>query len=85
MGQRLHLSQEWIKSIVACGAAAGISATFNAPIAVVFFAHEVILGRIFTRHFGFVVISSVIADVIAHAFLGDTQSFHIPRYTLVNS
>jgi len=82
LGQRLTLSQEWIKTLVACGAASGISATFNAPIAGVFFAHEVILGRIFTRHFGFVVISSVLAGVIAHAFLGDLQSFNIPTYAL---
>jgi len=82
LGQRLKLSQEWIKTLVACGAASGISATFNAPIAGVFFAHEVILGRIFTRHFGFVVISSVLAGVIAHAFLGDLQSFSIPTYGL---
>jgi CIC family chloride channel protein len=71
-----------MKSLVACGAAAGISATFNAPIAGVFFAHEVILGRMFTRHFGFVVMSSVISDVIAHAFLGNLQSFNVPHYTL---
>ncbi|UCH51727.1 MAG: chloride channel protein [Chloroflexota bacterium] len=82
LGQRLNLSQEWIKTLVACGAAGGISATFNAPIAGVFFAHEVILGRILTRHFGFVVITSVIASVIAHAFLGNLQSFSIPAYTL---
>lgn len=82
LGQRLHLPQEWIKTLLACGAAGGISATFNAPIAGVFFAHEVILGRIFTRHFGFVVISSVIADVLAHAFLGNLQTFSVPAYTL---
>jgi len=82
LAQRLHLSTEWIKTLVACGAAGGISATFNAPIAGVFFAHEIILGRIFTRHFGFVVIGSVIADVIAHAFLGNTQTFSIPTYTI---
>ena len=82
LGQRLLLSQEWIKTLVACGAAGGISATFNAPIAGVFFAHEVILGRILTRHFGFVVISSVVAGVVAHVFLGDYQSFRVPAYTL---
>lgn len=82
LGQRLLLSQEWIKTLVACGAGGGISATFNAPIAGVFFAHEVILGRMLTRHFGFVVISSVVAGVVAHAFLGDYQSFRVPAYTL---
>lgn len=82
LGQRLNLSADWIKTLVACGAAGGISATFNAPLAGIFFAHEVILGRIFTSHFGFVVISSVISDVVAHVFLGNTQSFGVPSYAL---
>ena len=85
LGQTLGLSTEWVKTLVACGAAGGISATFNAPLAGIFFAHEVILGRIFTRHFGFVVISSVISDAIAHAFLGNQQSFAVPNYTLNTS
>jgi chloride channel protein, CIC family len=82
IGQILKLNTEWVKTLVACGAAGGISATFNAPLAGVFFAHEVILGRIFTRHFGFVVISSVVSDAVAHALLGNTQSFAVPNYTL---
>jgi CIC family chloride channel protein len=82
LGVKLHLSTEWIKTLVACGAGGGISATFNAPIAGIFFAHEVILGRIFTRHFGFVVIASVVSDVVAHAFLGNTQTFGVPSYAL---
>jgi CIC family chloride channel protein len=85
LGQRLRLPEEWIKTLVACGAAGGISATFNAPIAGVFFAHEVILGRVLTRHFGFVVISSIVAAVIAHALLGDKQTFMVPAYSLVNN
>jgi CIC family chloride channel protein len=82
MGQRLRLSQDWVKSLVACGAAGGISATFNAPIAGVFFATEVILGRMVPRRFGFVVISSVVASVISHAYLGNEVTFKIPTYTL---
>ena len=85
VGQWLRLPEGWVKTLVACGAAGGISATFNAPIAGVFFAHEVILGRFISRSFGSVVISSVIADVVAHAFLGDTQSFLMPAYELVSA
>ena len=85
LAQSLHLPEEWVKTLVACGAAGGISATFNAPIAGVFFAHEVILGRILTKHFGFVVISSVVADVIAHTFLGNMQTFSIPSYALTSN
>ena len=85
IGQRLRLSDEWTKTLLACGAAGGISATFNAPIAGVFFAHEIILGRMLTRHFGFVVISSVVAAVMAHALLGDEQTFRVPAHALVNN
>jgi CIC family chloride channel protein len=85
IGQWLNLPEGWLRTLVACGAAGGISATFNAPIAGVFFALEVILGRFISRSFGAVVISSVIADVVAHAFLGDTQSFLVPAYKMVSA
>lgn len=85
IGQWLRLPDEWLRTLVACGAAGGISATFNAPIAGVFFALEVILGRFITRSFGFVVISSVVADVVAHAFLGDRQSLLVPAYELASA
>jgi CIC family chloride channel protein len=85
IGQWLKLPDDWLRTLVACGAAGGISATFNAPIAGMIFALEVILGRFISRSFGFVVISSVIAAVLAHAFLGDTQSFVIPAYEFVSA
>ncbi|UCG83393.1 MAG: chloride channel protein [Dehalococcoidia bacterium] len=85
LGQWLRLPEGWVKTLVACGAAGGISATFNAPIAGVLFAHEVILGRFISRSFGSVVISSVVADIVAHSFLGDTQSFMVPAYELLSA
>ena len=85
IGQWLKLPDGWLRILVACGAAGGISATFNAPIAGVFFALEVILGRFITRSFGSVVISSVVAAVVAHAILGDEQSFLVPAYKLVSA
>jgi CIC family chloride channel protein len=73
-----------VRTLVACGAAGGISATFNAPIGGVFFAMEIILGRFITPKFGFVVISSVVADVISRVFWGDRASFEIVPYSLVS-
>jgi CIC family chloride channel protein len=84
VGQLLRLSDERVRNLVACGAAGGIAATFNAPIAGSIFALEVILGRLHTVYFGAVVISAVTADVIAHFFEGNLRAFSVPQYTLVN-
>jgi len=82
IGQLLRLSEENIRLLVASGAAGGISATFNAPIAGVFFALEVILRRFNVRNFSVVVLSSVVADALAHTFLGDDPAFVIPPHAL---
>ena len=82
IGQILKLNEERIRTLVACGAAGGISATFNAPIAGAVFALEVLLRRFGSVYFGAVVISAVTADVIAHYFEGDKRTFLTPEYTL---
>lgn len=82
IGQFLKLNEERTKTLVACGAAGGIAAIFNAPIAGAIFAMEVILNRISSVYFGAVVISAVIADSIAHFFMGDFRTFLIPQYFL---
>jgi len=84
IGQLFNLSDERIKNLVACGAAGGIAATFNAPIAGSIFALEVILGQFHAAYFGAVVISAVIADVVAHLFDKDVRAFVIPEYSLVS-
>lgn len=84
VGQFLNLSDERVRNLVACGAAGGIAATFNAPIAGSVFALEVILGQLHAIYFGAVVISAVTADVIAHLFEGDLRAFPIPEYALVS-
>ncbi len=84
IGQWLKLPDETVKVLVACGAAGGIAATFNAPIAGVFFALEIILGRVVTRRFAYVVISAVVADFIAQVFLGNTRAFDIPTFGIVS-
>ncbi len=82
VGQTLKLSEERVRTLVACGAAGGIAATFNAPIAGAVFALEVLLRRFGSVYFGAVVISAVTADVIAHYFEGDSRTFLTPEYTM---
>jgi CIC family chloride channel protein len=84
LGQALRMSDERIRNLVACGAAGGIAATFNAPIAGVIFALEVILGEFSVRYFSTVVISSVTASVIGRIALGDVPAFVVPPYELVS-
>ena len=84
LGQMLSLSTPRIRTCVGCGAAAGIAATFNAPIAAAFFASEVILGEFGLGAFGFVVLSSVSATVTARTILGDVPAFEIPAYEIIH-
>ncbi len=80
LGQWLNLSEGRIRNLVACGAAAGISATFNAPIAGVVFAMEIILGELHLSALGNVVISALTASTMARVFLGERPAFIIPHY-----
>lgn len=70
LGQWLHLSPRYLKTLVAAGAAGGIAAVFNAPIAAVIFAMEVLL-RDFSRGFSMVVLASVTGSITSHLLLGD--------------
>ncbi|MGE0026566.1 MAG: chloride channel protein [Thermoleophilia bacterium] len=80
LGQMARLPASRLRLLVACGAAGGIAATFNAPIAGVFFALEVILRDWAVGSFGTVVISAVAADAISRAALGDAVVIAVPEF-----
>ena len=83
-GQILRVSGNRLRNLVGCGAAAGIAATFNAPIAGAIFALEIILGEFEMGTFGPIVLASVMATVVSRAFLGNSPAFSIPKYNLVS-
>jgi CIC family chloride channel protein len=83
-GQLFGFTGERLKVLVATGAAAGIAATFNAPIAGVLFAIEIILGRGTVRTFSPLVVGSVIATVIARQHLGNFPAFQVAPHDLVS-
>ena len=84
LGQWLKLDTYEIRVLVACGATAGITATFNTPIAGVLFGIELILLEFRTRSFVPLVISSVFATIISRTFLGSQPTFPVPAYDFRN-
>ncbi|MBW8004327.1 MAG: chloride channel protein [candidate division NC10 bacterium] len=84
VGQFLRMSDDRIKTLVACGAAGGIAATFNAPIAGAMFALEIFMGRV-NLDFSLVVLSSVASAIVSRAVLGDFPSFTVPAYGLLSA
>ena len=84
LGQLMGLNTMGIRTLVGCGAAAGISATFNAPIAGALFAAEVIVGHFAVTQFTPIVISSVVATVASRFFLGNYPAFKVPEFQIVS-
>jgi CIC family chloride channel protein len=72
LGQRIRMPESRLKILVACGAAGGIAATFNAPITGVFFGVEIILRAFSVEAIFTVMLAAMVADVIGQQFDGST-------------
>ncbi|MDH3257672.1 MAG: chloride channel protein, partial [Nitrospinota bacterium] len=83
-GQIMKLSSERIRVLVGCGAAAGIAATFNAPLAGMLFVMEIILGEFTIYSLSPIIIASVMGTVTGHALEGDAMTFRVPAHEIVN-
>ncbi len=81
LGQVLQVSRERHQLLLGAGAAAGLAAGFNAPIAGVFFALEIVLGTTFaTSAVSVVLLAAVVASLIAQIGLGAQPAFTLPVY-----
>ncbi len=82
-GQLFRASGSRMKLLIAAGSAGAIAATFNAPIAGVMFAIEIVLlGNYEISSFAAIVISSGMATVVSRAFYGSNPAFRVPEYQL---
>jgi CIC family chloride channel protein len=93
LGQWIRMPESRLRILVACGAAGGIAATFNAPITGVFFGVEIILRELSAEAVFTVMLSAVAADLLSRQFLGDApflsglpsgiELHHLTTYLLI--
>jgi len=84
IGHALHIPAWSQRTLLACGVASAISASFNAPIAGALFAHEVILGHYAMRSFVPIVISSVAGTILSRQWFGEAAAFIIPNFHITS-
>jgi H+/Cl- antiporter ClcA len=86
LGQAFQVSQERYRLLVGAGAAAGLAAGFNAPIAGVFFALELVLGMTFsTPAVSLILLSAVVSAIVTHVFFGVHPAFELPAYQVLSN
>lgn len=86
VGQLVRMSEGRLRILVACGAAGGISATFNAPVTGLFFGFEIVLKEFSGEALAATILSSVTADVISRAFFGGAPFFGgVPHDLLIHN
>ena len=84
ISRKFHLGEDQVRSLVAAGAGAGIGATFNAPIAGMLFALEVILSSFAARHMSAIVLASITAAVTTRTIIGPELAVRAGTYELGN-
>ena len=85
IAHRLRLSQNLSRTLLGCGVAAAVAASFNAPIAGVFFALEVVIGHYALSAFAPIVLASVMGTIVSRLYYGDFPAFVLPQnYDIVS-
>ena len=82
VSRRFGLGEDYVRSLVAAGAAAGIGASFNAPIAGMLFGLEVVLGSFAVRHMSAVVVASISAAVTFRSLVPESEILQGASYRL---
>jgi len=83
LGQGVRMSETRLRVIVACGAAGGIAATFNAPITGLFFGFEIILREFSLDAMFATILAAVTGDLVSRAFFGSAPFFAAMPHGLV--
>ena len=84
IARKLHLSRQLRLTLLGCGAASAIAASFNTPIAGVFFALEVVVGHYALSSFAPIVIASVTGTIISRLYYGNFPAFTIPNQSIAS-
>ncbi len=79
-GQMMHWQPYRLRLLVACGAAAGMAAAYNAPITGAIFAAQVVLGNFSMNLFAPLLCSSVVATMVSRSFFGLKQWYEVPNF-----
>lgn len=85
IGRRLHLTRKLNRTLLGCGVAAAVAASFNAPLAGALFANEVVIGHYALKAFAPVVISSVAGTAISRLYFGDFPAFNLTEIPIVSA
>lgn len=78
LGRQLNLTRSQARTLLGCGVASAVAASFNAPIAGVFFALEVVIGHYALSAFAPIVIASVFGTILSRVWFGDFPAFEVP-------
>lgn len=79
-GRVTRFPESRLRLLVACGAAAGITSAYNAPIAGAFFIAEIVLGALVMESFGPVVVASVVANITMRKLPGYHPVYEMPYF-----